>query len=170
MDPDKINFATSSMTSELPVSCRRLPGRCTGGRAEPGGPAAGGGRARLQDCRAHRQAAQEEGPRVLPQENPLRRENCPLLVPLLQVRSLIEEKKRGGSCCYDWTTGHNKSEQVYFQLCYFVRFALLCDDATFRCECPNGKLSRAHLLQLFTKVFPTGNAQSFCNHIFRWQN
>ena len=94
LDPDKINFATSSMTSELPVSCRRLPGRCAGGRAEPGGPAAGGGRARLQDCRAHRQAAQEEGPRVLPQENPLRRENCPLLVPLLQVRSLIEEKRK----------------------------------------------------------------------------
>ena len=37
----------------------------------------------------------------------------------------------------------------------------------FRSECPNGKLSRSHLLQLFTKVFPQGNADSFCEHIFR---
>ena len=38
----------------------------------------------------------------------------------------------------------------------------------FRSECPNGKLSRSHLLQLFSKVFPQGNAESFCEHIFRF--
>jgi hypothetical protein len=36
-----------------------------------------------------------------------------------------------------------------------------------RSECPNGDLSRGHLLQLFSKVFPHGNAESFCDHIFR---
>ena len=38
---------------------------------------------------------------------------------------------------------------------------------SFRSECPKGKLSRSHLLDLFTKVFPSGNAESFCSHIFR---
>ena len=54
----------------------------------------------------------------------------------------------------------------------------------FRTECPNGKLSRSHLYgeqndnesvkrncfqfsELFSKIFPTGNAASFCDHIFR---
>jgi len=38
---------------------------------------------------------------------------------------------------------------------------------SFRTECPNGKLSRTHLYELFTKIFPSGNAESFCDHIFR---
>ena len=38
---------------------------------------------------------------------------------------------------------------------------------SFRSECPEGKLSHPHLLDLFQKVFPGGNAESFCNHIFR---
>ena len=38
---------------------------------------------------------------------------------------------------------------------------------SFRKECPNGRLSRGHLLELFRKVFPAGNGETFCTHIFR---
>ena len=38
---------------------------------------------------------------------------------------------------------------------------------SFRSECPNGRLTRSHLLELFKKVFPGGNGETFCRYIFR---
>eukprot|EP00095_Tigriopus_kingsejongensis_P010898 maker-scaffold348_size200312-snap-gene-0.24 protein:Tk10898 transcript:maker-scaffold348_size200312-snap-gene-0.24-mRNA-1 annotation:"neuronal calcium sensor 2-like" len=37
----------------------------------------------------------------------------------------------------------------------------------FRQTCPNGKLTKAHLHGLFKQIFPSGNSETFCNHIFR---
>lgn len=37
----------------------------------------------------------------------------------------------------------------------------------FREECPNGKLTKNHLHSLFKKIFPGGDSEVFCNHIFR---
>ena len=34
-------------------------------------------------------------------------------------------------------------------------------------ECPDGKLTRDHLIRLFKKVFPQGDGEIFCDHIFR---
>ena len=65
----------------------------------------------------------------------------------------------------------------------FNRKTILFWFKSFRKECPSGKLSREHLygigkdsktilvfsliLELFTKIFPCGNAETFCDHIFR---
>ena len=38
---------------------------------------------------------------------------------------------------------------------------------SFREECPNGRLSKAHLHSLFKRIFPSGDSEIFCNHIFR---
>ena len=37
----------------------------------------------------------------------------------------------------------------------------------FRKECPKGRLTKTHLHSLFRKVFPSGDSEAFCNHIFR---
>ena len=37
----------------------------------------------------------------------------------------------------------------------------------FREECPTGKLTKEHLHSLFQKIFPVGESETFCNHIFR---
>lgn len=37
----------------------------------------------------------------------------------------------------------------------------------FRKECPNGRLSKSHLHKLFKRIFPGGDSEVFCNHIFR---
>ena len=37
----------------------------------------------------------------------------------------------------------------------------------FSKECPDGKLTRDHLIKLFKKVFPMGDGEIFCDHIFR---
>lgn len=34
-------------------------------------------------------------------------------------------------------------------------------------ECPTGKLTKVHLHRLFKQVFPVGDSETFCNHIFR---
>jgi len=38
---------------------------------------------------------------------------------------------------------------------------------SFRKECPGGKLTKGHLHSLFKKIFPVGDSEIFCNHIFR---
>ncbi len=37
----------------------------------------------------------------------------------------------------------------------------------FRIECPEGKLTKNHLHSLFKRIFPGGDSEVFCNHIFR---
>ena len=37
----------------------------------------------------------------------------------------------------------------------------------FRAECPDGKLSKEHLNGLFNRIFPEGESEVFCGHIFR---
>ena len=39
--------------------------------------------------------------------------------------------------------------------------------SAFREECPNGKLTHNHLYALFNKLFPGGDSEIFCTHIFR---
>ena len=38
---------------------------------------------------------------------------------------------------------------------------------SFMEECPNGTLTKVHLHRLFKQVFPVGDSEAFCNHIFR---
>ena len=67
-------------------------------------------------------------------------------------------------------TGHslnNKDLDFCLKRTRFDEKTILFWFRSFRSECPKGKLSRSHLLDLFTKVFPSGNAESFCSHIFR---
>ena len=37
----------------------------------------------------------------------------------------------------------------------------------FAKECPEGRLTHEHLTRLFKKVFPSGDGEVFCEHIFR---
>ena len=37
----------------------------------------------------------------------------------------------------------------------------------FKEECPTGRLTKSHMHSLFKKVFPGGDAETFCNHIYR---
>ena len=38
---------------------------------------------------------------------------------------------------------------------------------SFYKECPDGKLTQEHLTQLFKRVYPAGDAEKFCDHVFR---
>jgi Ca2+-binding EF-hand superfamily protein len=37
----------------------------------------------------------------------------------------------------------------------------------FIVDCPNGELSKAKFIEVYQQLFPQGNAQKFCSHIFR---
>jgi len=34
-------------------------------------------------------------------------------------------------------------------------------------DCPNGQLSRKKFLEVYSSFFPQGNAEKFCEHVFR---
>ena len=76
-------------------------------------------------------------------------------------------KKRDLDFCLKRTRFDEKTILFWFRSFRHVHPNLL---TWFRSECPNGKLTRVHLLKLFSKVFPSGNAKTFCDHIFRWFN
>ena len=38
---------------------------------------------------------------------------------------------------------------------------------SFYQECPDGKLTRQHLTSLFKRVYPAGDSEKFCTHVFR---
>ena len=38
----------------------------------------------------------------------------------------------------------------------------------FKQDCPNGKLSTALFMKIYSKCFPAGNAEGFCAHVFRF--
>eukprot|EP00088_Acartia_fossae_P014037 TRINITY_DN1747_c0_g1_i3.p1 TRINITY_DN1747_c0_g1~~TRINITY_DN1747_c0_g1_i3.p1 ORF type:complete len:197 (-),score=4.88 TRINITY_DN1747_c0_g1_i3:56-646(-) len=37
----------------------------------------------------------------------------------------------------------------------------------FMTDCPDGKLTPTSFMQIYSKCFPTGNANEFCDHVFR---
>jgi Ca2+-binding EF-hand superfamily protein len=37
----------------------------------------------------------------------------------------------------------------------------------FIVDCPSGELSKAKFIEVYQQLFPQGNAQKFCGHIFR---
>ena len=37
----------------------------------------------------------------------------------------------------------------------------------FISDCPNGKLTPAAFVKIYSQCFPSGNARDFCDHIFR---
>ncbi|QQP57274.1 Neuronal calcium sensor 2 [Caligus rogercresseyi] len=37
----------------------------------------------------------------------------------------------------------------------------------FKCDCPDGKLTPDSFMQIYSKCFPSGNANEFCDHVFR---
>jgi Ca2+-binding EF-hand superfamily protein len=37
----------------------------------------------------------------------------------------------------------------------------------FIVDCPSGELSKAKFIEVYQQLFPQGNAQKFCSHIFR---
>ncbi len=37
----------------------------------------------------------------------------------------------------------------------------------FKSDCPDGKLTPKAFMQIYSKCFPTGNANEFCDHVFR---
>ncbi len=39
--------------------------------------------------------------------------------------------------------------------------------AGFIVDCPSGELSKAKFVEVYQQLFPQGNAQKFCSHIFR---
>ena len=49
----------------------------------------------------------------------------------------------------------------------FEPYAVRKHFGNFRRECPNGRLSKGHLHRLFKRIFPGGDSEVFCNHIFR---
>ena len=49
----------------------------------------------------------------------------------------------------------------------FEPYAVRKHFENFRRECPNGRLTKGHLHRLFKRIFPGGDSEVFCNHIFR---
>ena len=37
----------------------------------------------------------------------------------------------------------------------------------FKSDCPDGRLTPKAFMQIYSKCFPTGNANEFCDHVFR---
>ena len=37
----------------------------------------------------------------------------------------------------------------------------------FKSDCPNGELSKSKFIEVYQQLFPNGDAQKFCSHIFR---
>ena len=37
----------------------------------------------------------------------------------------------------------------------------------FQRDCPDGQLTRAKFLEVYSSFFPDGNAEKFCEHVFR---
>nr|XP_029734934.1 neuronal calcium sensor 2-like [Aedes albopictus]XP_029734935.1 neuronal calcium sensor 2-like [Aedes albopictus] len=37
----------------------------------------------------------------------------------------------------------------------------------FKQDCPNGKLTPAKFVDMYKMFFPSGNAEEFCDHVFR---
>lgn len=37
----------------------------------------------------------------------------------------------------------------------------------FIVDCPSGELSKTKFIEVYQQLFPQGNAQKFCSHIFR---
>ena len=37
----------------------------------------------------------------------------------------------------------------------------------FRSDCPDGRLTPKAFMNIYSKCFPTGNANEFCDHVFR---
>ena len=37
----------------------------------------------------------------------------------------------------------------------------------FMADCPDGKLNKGCFLNIYSKCFPDGNAEEFCDHVFR---
>ena len=37
----------------------------------------------------------------------------------------------------------------------------------FKSDCPDGRLTPKAFMQIYSKCFPTGNANDFCDHVFR---
>lgn len=89
------------------------------------------------------------------------RRNSSAAATSLQVPGTIREapptgkvlKKKDLDFCINHTRFDEKTINWWFK--------------AFRKECPNGKLTRVHLHELFRKVFPTGNGGTFCGLIFR---
>ena len=44
---------------------------------------------------------------------------------------------------------------------------ILCNVVYFQRDCPNGQLTRAKFLEVYASFFPDGNAEKFCEHVFR---
>ena len=42
-----------------------------------------------------------------------------------------------------------------------------CVDRTAQKDCPSGQLTRAKFLEVYSSFFPQGNAEKFCEHVFR---
>lgn len=50
---------------------------------------------------------------------------------------------------------------IFFFLSPFFSFAFLQQD------CPNGRLTPAKFVDMYKMFFPSGNAEEFCDHVFR---
>lgn len=48
-------------------------------------------------------------------------------------------------------------------------FVLICVSLSLRSQqdCPNGKLTPAKFVDMYKMFFPSGNAEEFCDHVFR---
>jgi len=57
----------------------------------------------------------------------------------------------------DWLVKHTKYNEDTIQEWY----------KGFRIDCPDGKLTASSFRKIYTKCFPSGNVNEFCDHVFR---
>ena len=54
-----------------------------------------------------------------------------------------------------------------FLLLEYITILTICPFFSFQRDCPCGQLSRNKFLQVYSSFFPDGNAEKFCEHVFR---
>merc|ERR1712226_1803368 len=79
----------------------------------------------------------------------------------------------------DWSSermgqGTSRSERLTKEDVTFLKANTRYDEETiqewykgFISDCPNGKLTPASFVKIYSQCFPSGNASDFCDHIFR---
>jgi len=76
-----------------------------------------------------------------------------------------------GFVCSTIRVGENCSDSVYQHAVHWLRVVwFICRNyvtAHVQKDCPNGQLTRAKFLEVYSSFFPQGNAEKFCEHVFR---
>jgi len=64
------------------------------------------------------------------------------------------------------TLSNIKNSFTYYTSSYVI-LNFVCDIFSLQQDCPNGRLTPAKFVDMYKMFFPSGNAEEFCDHVFR---